>query len=140
MYLEHGENVKGKIAVSTREPNKSTQYVKTKNAERESLANKDSHGVCPFVEIFRQKEGIWGIKEDFAGKSERSEIISEKIKKEHCNDEEKKFIHNWCKLYSGQFHVDGDQLACTDIFKHKIILKPNTKPKRLRESGDNREM
>lgn len=50
------------------------------------------------------------------------------IQLKHLNLEERKSIENLCAKYSDIFYLEGDRLTTTNIYKHKIILKPNAEP------------
>lgn len=43
----------------------------------------------------------------------------------HLNKEEKVSIENLCAKYPDIFHLEGDKMSTTDIYEHKITLKPN---------------
>lgn len=106
---------------------------KLKNIEHETTTESKNQIVCTISESIRTNGTQSNTPRHFENDQERSKYIYEKIKKDHCNTEEKENIQKWCKSYSKQFHVDGDHLACTKIIKHKIILKPNTVPPNIRQ-------
>lgn len=133
MYLERGGTIEEKISISTKDGEIKTVVDKR---GRQSLSdNEVSHEKCFLSELIRTNETTPKKSNDWKDndKAERGNIIFEKIKKDHCSEEEKRHIRNWCHSYPKQFHLEGDKLACTDIFRHKIILKPNTRPSNIRQ-------
>jgi transposase InsO family protein len=69
----------------------------------------------------------------------RGERVIAKLKDDHLNGEERKFLREICFEYQDVFYLSGDKLSCTNAAKHTIQLEPgvtpiNTRPYRLPES------
>lgn len=60
-------------------------------------------------------------------KNARSEIIFDKLRLDHCTELQKTFVKSMCEKYPNQFHLEGDPIGSTEIFKHHIKLLPNAK-------------
>ena len=59
---------------------------------------------------------------------ERMQKITNMIRCEHMNLEEKGSIMEICRQYSAIFHLDGDQLTYTNAMEHEIKLPENQTP------------
>ena len=71
----------------------------------------------------------------------RGERVVAKLRDEHLNGEERKFLRAICFDYADVFYLPGDKLSCTNAAKHTIQLEPgvtpiNTRPYRLPESQE----
>lgn len=64
--------------------------------------------------------------------NEPADIIFSKLKLDHCSNSERQSVYKICKEFPYQFYLEGDNLASTDIIKHKIKLIPNSKPVNIR--------
>lgn len=63
-----------------------------------------------------------------SGNSERATKLMKLLKLNDVNAEERVSIENICKKYSDVFHLDGDKLTTTNIYKQTLTLKPNSNP------------
>lgn len=63
----------------------------------------------------------------------REEFVYNQIPKDHCTEDEKAAVKKIVDKYSRQFYIDGDPLTKTDVLKHRIYLKPNSKPVNQRQ-------
>lgn len=60
--------------------------------------------------------------------SSRVKKLCDLIQLKHLNREELKTIENICSKYSDIFLLPGDKLTTTDVYKHRITVKPNVDP------------
>lgn len=58
----------------------------------------------------------------------RVKQLFSKLNLKNLNKEEQLSIESLCAKYSDIFYLDGDKLSTTNIYNHKIELKPNTQP------------
>lgn len=65
--------------------------------------------------------------------NERAKNVYESLKLDHCSEKQKKHIRKLCENFPKVFYVEGDNLSCTKIVKHYIKLKPDAKPKYVRQ-------
>lgn len=58
----------------------------------------------------------------------RVDSVLDKINTKSLSREEKTSIEKICAKYADVFHLEGDPLTVTNLYKHKITLKENTSP------------
>jgi hypothetical protein len=71
--------------------------------------------------------------------SSRGERVTDRLRTDHLNDEERKSLFELCFDYQDVFYLLGDRLSSTNAVRHSILLEPgatpiNTKPYQLPES------
>jgi hypothetical protein len=69
----------------------------------------------------------------------REKEISNQLRTDHLNSEEKKMLVQTCLQYQDIFYLPGDRLSSTEATKHSITVEPgteaiNTRPYRLPET------
>jgi hypothetical protein len=58
----------------------------------------------------------------------RGETVISKLRDEHLNEVENKFLREVCFEYQDVFYLPGDKLSCTNAARHTIRLEPGVTP------------
>lgn len=144
---EHMEENKKYFAILPFNQNESK-----KNENKDKKENANKYNTSEYVKYFKDKEAareyykkkiqeltntkMFGIHQnEYENENEmmnRHEIIFKKLKLNNTEDE-LRTIKRICEDFPFQFYLEGDNLGCTNVVEHKIILKPNAKIVNVRQ-------
>lgn len=144
---EHMEENKKYFAILPFNQNESK-----KNENKDKKENANKYNTSEYVKYFKDKEAareyykkkiqeltntkMFGIRQnEYENENEmmnRHEIIFKKLKLNNTEDE-LRTIKRICEDFPFQFYLEGDNLGCTNVVEHKIILKPNAKIVNVRQ-------
>jgi len=131
--------VHGQSLVKVTDGSALTSFVNTTEEETELIDCVATAEECADYETSETTVEIGYCKRGDSSNLSRGERVAAKLRDEHLNAEEKKFLRATCFVYSDVFYLPGDKLSCTNAAKHTIQLEPgvtaiNTRPYPLPES------